>query len=372
MEEAAKKVSVKGKWLKIGAAAMAGSLIVFAAPVLLPAAGALLQTLSGMAAVIGGGTVITTALVSALSATSTFLASSAGLTVFSAGLLAGGAGYAGNKMKRRLSSEVDATIVDVNDLKESQDTVECDTYDVIFINGFLSCNETTIQCWGMKNSFDGGHCYLVDWESELLTNLSTLFMDTAVRASMIQSLSHSLLSRYINALLLRGTFVFSGTLFVLYPISFLDNTWSVIRQKAEVLGTVIADQFLESKENRPMSLVATGCIVIISILKRLVEKRRIGLIQDVVLLGCPASTDKELWMSLRQVVSGRLVNGYSKNDGILCYLHRIESGVISVAGLKEIEVDGVENVNVSHLVKSHFDYKKELRSILQYIRYNSN
>ena len=36
-----------------------------------------------------------------------------------------------NKMKRRLSSEVDATIVDVNDLKESQDTVECDTYDVI-------------------------------------------------------------------------------------------------------------------------------------------------------------------------------------------------------------------------------------------------
>ncbi len=79
---------------------------------------------------------------------------------------------------------------------------------------------------------------------------------------------------------------------------------------------------------------STGCIVIISILKRLVEKRRIGLIQDgrsgcddglvVVLLGCPASTDKELWMSLRQVVSGRLVNGYSKNDGILCYLHRIE------------------------------------------------
>ena len=35
MEEAAKKVSVKGKWLKIGAAAMAGSLIVFAGPVLL-------------------------------------------------------------------------------------------------------------------------------------------------------------------------------------------------------------------------------------------------------------------------------------------------------------------------------------------------
>lgn len=38
---------------------------------------------------------IATTLVNALSATSAFLASSTGLTVFSAGLAAGGAGYAG-------------------------------------------------------------------------------------------------------------------------------------------------------------------------------------------------------------------------------------------------------------------------------------
>ena len=37
----------------------------------------------------------------------------------------------------------------------------------------------------MKNSFDGGHCYLVDWESELLTSLSTWFMDTAVNSVMV-------------------------------------------------------------------------------------------------------------------------------------------------------------------------------------------
>ena len=51
-------------------------------------------------------------------------------------------------MKRRLSSEVDAAIIDVNELKESQNTIECDMYDVILINGFLSSNETTIQSWG--------------------------------------------------------------------------------------------------------------------------------------------------------------------------------------------------------------------------------
>lgn len=50
--------------------------------------------------------------------------------------------------------------------------------------------------------------------------------------------------------------MFTGALFVLYPISLLDNVWSVTRKKAEVLGTVLADQFLEAKDKRPMNLVA--------------------------------------------------------------------------------------------------------------------
>ncbi len=42
------------------------------------------------------------------------------------------------------------------------------------------------------------------------------------------------------------------------------------------------------------------------------------------LLGCPSSVDVEQWRQYRQVVSGRLVNGYSMEDGFLYYLHRIE------------------------------------------------
>ena len=46
----------------------------------------------------------------------------------------------------------------------------------------------------------------------------------------------------------------------------------------------------------------------------------------MVLLGCPSSVDVEQWRQYRQVVSGRLVNGYSMEDGFLYYLHLIEVG----------------------------------------------
>ena len=51
-------------------------------------------------------------------------------------------------MNRRLSTEVDAAIVDVNELKESHEGVGQDMFDVLLVNGFLSPNETTIQSWG--------------------------------------------------------------------------------------------------------------------------------------------------------------------------------------------------------------------------------
>ena len=108
MNRDAKKVNVKGKWWKVGAAAAAGSLLILAgnfhhisslvlslAPVLLPVASTMVSSIATITAAIGGSTIVTTALLTALSATSTFLASSAGLTVLSAGLFAGGAGYAG-------------------------------------------------------------------------------------------------------------------------------------------------------------------------------------------------------------------------------------------------------------------------------------
>ena len=100
----------------------------------------------------------------------------------------------------------------------------------------------------------------------------------------------------------------------------------------------------------------------------------------VILLGCPASANVKKWSEYRQVISGRFVNGYSKNDGMLYYFHRIEvgmmkysklqSGEISVAGLMEVAAPGVENVDLSSLVISHFDYNTNIKDILCALQFN--
>ena len=55
------------------------------------------------------------------------------------------------------------------------------------------------------------------------------------------------------------------------PLSFLDNVWSVAKNKAEIAGKVIAKQLLERGTNRTLSLVgmSVGCQVILSILDTL-------------------------------------------------------------------------------------------------------
>ena len=58
-----------------------------------------------------------------------------------------------------------------------------------------------------------------------------------------------------NQILLRGAFVMSPILWALVPMSFLDNVWSVAKNKAEIAGKVIAGQLLERGTNRALSLV---------------------------------------------------------------------------------------------------------------------
>jgi hypothetical protein len=66
------------------------------------------------------------------------------------------------------------------------------------------------------------------------------------------------------------------------------------------------------------------------------------LIEDVYVFGTPAPTDPAIWASIRRLVSGRVVNGYSQQDYVLAVLSRLSHW--NVAGLQPIEVMGVENM----------------------------
>lgn len=45
-------------------------------------------------------------------------------------------------------------------------------------------------------------------------------------------------------------------------------------------------------------------------------------IQDVVLLGSPINSNSKLWKYIRNIVSGRIINGYSSKDLVLGLIYR--------------------------------------------------
>merc|ERR1719436_1299737 len=91
----------------------------------------------------------------------------------------------------------------------------------------------------------------------------------------------------------------------------------------------------------------------------MLELHRMGefhVVDDVVLLGTPASTRLVNWRKVRAVASGRVVNGYLRGDWALAFFYRYLEFGLTVAGLSEVQVPGVENVDLKGLgIKGHSD-----------------
>ncbi len=83
-----------------------------------------------------------------------------------------------------------------------------------------------------------------------------------------------------------------------------------------------------------------------------------------MLLGAPVDKDRTEWAKARRVVSGRLVNGYSKVDYVLGVLYRLRGLLSTPAGLVPVACPGVENINCSEYVSGHVDYIKRMDDIL--------
>jgi hypothetical protein len=151
----------------------------------------------------------------------------------------------------------------------------------------------------------------------------------------------------------------------------LDNPFSVAKYRADRAGEVLADALINKVQGeRPVTLVgySLGARLIYSCLQKLAERRAFGLIENVVLAGAPCPSDVADWRRLRSVVSGRVVNVFSKQDYILAFLYRTSSVQLGVAGLQPVlGVHGIQNVDVSELVDGHLQYRYLTGSILRKI-----
>merc|ERR1712151_1206759 len=89
------------------------------------------------------------------------------------------------------------------------------------------------------------------------------------------------------------------------------------------------------------------------------------IVDDVVLLGTPTTTRASKWRKVRAVASDRVINGYLKDDWVLAFLYRYLEWGLSVPGLSEVKVPGVEDVDLSGLgITGHNDYPNHITDIL--------
>lgn len=142
--------------------------------------------------------------------------------------------------------------------------------------------------------------------------------------------------------------------------------------RAEKAGTVLADMIMRSKVqgDRPISLVgySLAARAIYVCLMVLAERRQFGVVDSVVLMGTPAPSESRVWLTLKSVVAGRLVNVYSETDYLLGFLYRTSNIHFGVAGLQRIEgADGVENYNAKDLVSGHLGYSSLVGKTLKAI-----
>ncbi|KAI1118172.1 DUF726-domain-containing protein [Nemania sp. NC0429] len=156
----------------------------------------------------------------------------------------------------------------------------------------------------------------------------------------------------------------------------MDNPWTVAMVRAEKTGLVLAEILTNKVQGeRAVSLVGygLGARVIYACLTSMSEKRAFGIVENVVLFGAPCPSEIRVWAAMKSVVTGRLVNVYSKNDYILGFLYRTCAWNFGIAGLQPIQgVPRVENVDLSDDISNHLHYQYHIGHVLQRLRWEDS
>ncbi|KAH7076443.1 hypothetical protein BKA63DRAFT_510115 [Paraphoma chrysanthemicola] len=209
-----------------------------------------------------------------------------------------------------------------------------------------------------------GDIYSVLWEPEMLRSMGDTINILATEA-LTQGLQQVLASTILTALMAAMTLPLALT-----KLSYLiDNPWIVSQARADMAGLILADSLIDRNlGTRPVTLVgfSLGARVIFSCLKELAARGAFGLVQNVYMFGTPVVAKSDEYIRARSIVPGRFVNGYATNDWILGYLFRATSGgIMRVAGLAQVQVPTIENVDVTEFVPGHMAYRTAMPRLLR-------
>eukprot|EP01132_Coremiostelium_polycephalum_P004264 gene4264-5336_t len=245
---------------------------------------------------------------------------------------------------------------------------------------------TTSQTWDniiRQVTDDYGDIFLVEFEKEIMLKLKSIIAE--YQKTIVQSIVRSAATNIISQSLAHALVPLS----ILKAASVLDNPWTLLKDRSEKAGKILAQQILDGYfGNRPLTLIGTGMgsrliFYALEELARQSPQNPIGysLIEMVIFIGSPIPSDTKRWSKIIELISGRVINCYSPNDMVLKYVCRsancLSDGLLPAAGVVPIHIPSsslvIENVDVSNLVKSHLDYEKVeiLTKIFDHIGINS-
>jgi hypothetical protein len=258
--------------------------------------------------------------------------------------------------------------------------------------------------WDYQASY-GGELYTVQWENHLLTELCDSVSDLAydvVSGGTAQLLKHTAFSTLLSAIAWPYALVNAANM--------IDGTWTLAVERADEAGKELARSLLFSRAgNRPVTLVgfSFGARTIYSCLKELAmyqenwedyQERKLSnmqnrnvaqpvvenegenfykhmrepasIVEDAIIMGLPNHLSLTSWKVCRQVVSGRLVNCYSRKDLILSLMFQFKRlGIKPVCGTCPVNVSGVENIDVTDMIAGHQDYTLVAGDVLKRVRH---
>lgn len=316
--------------------------------------GAILGLTGGLAAPLIGaglGTIIGAGGAAALSST-------AGVAVVGSMFGVAGAGLTGFKMQKRIG--------EVEEFAFDYLTDGSHLHITIAISGWLTKEGIAEFSLPWRTLYNSREQYTLRYESQYLLELGQAMdylLQFALSMAVQETLKYTILAGIISAI------TWPASLLTLASV--IDNPWGVCCRRSAEVGRQLAEVLVQRQHGkRPVTLIgfSLGARVIYYCLVELSRRKgSAGIIQDAIFLGAPVPGYSSDWKEFRNIVSGRIINGYCQGDWLLRFLYRSSTGTMKIAGLMPIDWQDrrMFNFDLSDIVTGHMDYAKKMDVILR-------
>ncbi|KAL8621637.1 hypothetical protein ACOMHN_036870 [Nucella lapillus] len=319
------------------------------------------------------------------------LGSVAGVAIIGSLFGVAGAGLTGYKMKKRVGAIEEFEFEPLISGGPLQlQTIRQQLHITIAITGWINSKMPDFkQPW--KNLAESQEQYTLRWEPHYLRDLGQALdyiFNSAVSMASHEALKYTVLSTLMAAItwpaaLLSVSQVIDNPWTLMAAITWpaallsvsqvIDNPWSVALQRAVAAGRQLAEVLLSREQGkRPVTLIgySLGGRVIFYCLEEMAKRKGCeGIVEDVVILGAPVTSDPKAWAAFQRVVAGRIINGFCRGDWLLKFLYRTTSIQLHIAGLAPVKWTNhrMHNIDLSAVVSGHLDYMNQLDTILRVV-----